>query len=203
MSKKKKKEEKPQEEVKQEKVKQEEVKQEEEKREPKAITVLDVDYERLEFEAADYKDKYLRLLAESENARRRMQKERQEMVKFAVQDIIVDFLRPLDQFETALNFAEQMSDEVKNWAIGFEMILKQFKDVFVSHGVTSYSAKEGINFDPHYHEAVELVETDEHEPGTVIKEILKGYSMGDRTIRPAHVKVAKVIDKKSEEDEKE
>ena len=199
MSKKKKEEKK--EEQPQEGVKQEEVKQEE-KREPKAITVLDVDYERLEFEAADYKDKYLRILAESENARRRMQKERQEMMKFAIQDIIIDFLRPLDQFETALNFAEQMSDEVKNWAIGFEMILKQFKDVFVSHGVTSYSVKEGVHFDPHYHEAVELVETDEHEPGTVIKEILKGYSIGDRTIRPAHVKVAKVVDKKSEEDEK-
>jgi molecular chaperone GrpE len=163
------------------------------------ITVMDIDYEKLESEASEYKDKYLRLLAESENSRKRMQKERKDMLKFAVQDVIVDILRPLDQFEKALKFAESSSEDVRNWAVGFEMIAKQFKDVFVDHGVKSYNVKEGDHFDPHYHEAVELVETEDHEAGTVIKVLSKGYTMGERTIRPAHVQVAKQTEKKQEE----
>ena len=171
--------------------------------EPKPITVLDLEYEKIKSDAEGYKDKYLRLLAETENSRRRMQKERLDMMKFAVQDMVIEMLRPLDQFETALNFAEQMSDEVKNWAIGFEMILKQFKEVFTGHGVMPYNVEIGSHFDPHHHEAVEIIETEEYESGTILKEVLRGYKMGDRTIRPAHVQVSKKPEKKVEENNKE
>lgn len=146
--------------------------------------------ESLEKSLKECQEKYLRLLADSENARKRMQKERQEHLKYAVENIIVEFLHPLDSFEKALKFAENMSDEVKNWALGFEMILGQFKQVLTANGIVPFESL-GKHFDPHLHEAVEVIETEEYSSGTVVHEFLKGYRMGDRTIRPARVKVAK------------
>ena len=104
--------------------------------------------------------------------------------------MIVEFLTPIDHMENALGFAQQMSDEVKHWAVGFQMILTQFKDVLNMNGVTPFKS-EGTHFDPHRHEAIETVETSAVPPGTVVEESLKGYIMGDKVIRPARVKVSK------------
>ena len=157
---------------------------------PTMITIADVELEQLKSELNECKDKYLRILAESENVRKRLQKERQELIQYAIQNVIVDFLNPIDHFENALSFSQQASDEVKHWASGFQMILNQFKDVLASNGVSTIRS-EGTSFDPNFHEAIEMVETADHLPGTVVEENLKGYKMGDRTIRPARVKVAK------------
>ena len=127
----------------------------------------------------NWKDKYLRALAEQENMRKRIQKEKQEMVSFGI-----------DNFENALRFAEAAVGEVKNWALGFEMILSQFKEVLHNHGIVSFHS-EGNTFDPQVHEAVEIVETTEYPDGTVMHEFTKGYKSATRTIRPARVKVAK------------
>jgi molecular chaperone GrpE len=159
-------------------------------REPKPITITDVELEQLKKDAGEYKDKYLRILAEAENARKRLQKEKQELIQYAIQNVIVDFLNPIDHMENALKFTQQMSDEIKHWAIGFQMILTQFKDVLANNGVTPFVSV-GKAFDPHCHEAVDSVTTDEYPPGTVIEESLRGYKMGDRIIRPARVKVSK------------
>jgi len=140
-------------------------------------------------EKEDYKDKYLRLLAESENMRKRMQKERQDMTRFAIENVLADVITPMDNLENALNAAKNMSDDVKNWALGFQMILSQFKDVLQEHGVSSFKS-EGELFDPHKHEAVESEETDQVPAGTVLQEYVKGYRCGDRIIRAARVKVS-------------
>lgn len=168
-------------------------------RQPVNVTISDIELEQLKKEANEFKDKYLRGLAEAENARKRLQKERQELTQYAVQNAIVDFLNPIDHFENALNFTQQASDEVKHWAIGFQMILNQFKDVLASNNVTAVKSV-GTHFDPHYHEAVEMVTTTDYPPGTVIEESLKGYKMGDRTIRPARVKVSKAPQPVSKEE---
>lgn len=161
---------------------------------PKMVTVTDEELKNLQKELLDYKDKYLRLLADADNARKRLQKERQELTKYAVEGIIVDFLRPLDNLENALKYAQDMSEEVKNWAFGFQMILSQFKDVLSENGVASINSL-GSHFDPHLHEAVETVETSDKPAGTIIEEYVRGYKMGDRTIRPARVKVSKAAGK--------
>lgn len=148
--------------------------------------------EQLEKEVKECQDKHLRLLAEMDNMRKRMQKERQETIKFAIEGIIAEILQPLDNFENALNFTSQMSGDVQTWAAGFQMILAQFKEVLSQNGVTTFQS-EGKPFDPHQHEAVEVEETDQYPEGTVIKEFVKGYKQGDRVIRPARVKVAKKI----------
>lgn len=156
----------------------------------KIIEIADSEWESINKELAECKDKYLRTLAESENARKRLQKEKQEMIQYAIQGAIVDFLNPIDHMENALNFTQQMSSEVKHWAIGFQMILSQFKDVLSNNGVAPFESV-GKPFDPHLHEAVETVTTADFPPGTVVEESLKGYKMGDKIIRPARVKVSK------------
>jgi molecular chaperone GrpE len=134
--------------------------------------------------------KYLNLLAENENSRKRFVKERQSQEKIALKKVILEFLQPLDSFSRALGFTDHMSDEVKNWAVGFEMIQQQFRDVLVSYDVKTFSSK-GEVFDAHKHEALEMVETSESKEGTIIEECFPGYLMGDKVIRPAKVKVAK------------
>lgn len=165
-------------------------------RKPVTVTTTDIELEQLKKDASEHKDKYLRLLAEQENTRKRLQKEREKLTEYAVQNIIVDFLHPIDHLENALKFMDQMSDEVKLWGQGFRMILDQFKEVLSTNGVVPIVSV-GKPFDPHLHEAIETVETTEYAPGTVVEENTRGYRMGDRTIRPARVKVAKAPGAKS------
>jgi molecular chaperone GrpE len=146
-------------------------------------------------ELKECQNKYLRALAEIENTRKRLYKEKQEMIGFAIENTISEFLPLLDSFENALKFAQNASDEIKNWANGFQMILAQFRDVIHNHGIIAFHS-EGNFFDPAFHEAMEVVETNDFPDGTIIEEFAKGYKNSNRTIRPAKVKVAKNIDKK-------
>jgi len=141
-------------------------------------------------EVIDYKDKYLRLLAEMENTRKRMQKEKLETMRFAIDNVLAEMIIPMDNLENALRGANQMVGEVKSWALGFEMILSQFKDVLQQNGVVAFNSEKEV-FDPHFHEAIETEETEDVSEGTILKEFVKGYRSGDRIIRPARVKVAK------------
>lgn len=179
-----------------ESISQEEVEQIEPKL--KIVQISDDELKGMQKEMIEYKDKYLRLLADVENSRKRMQKEKQDLTKYAIEGLIVDILHPLDNFENALKFAQDMSEEVKNWAYGFQMILAQFKDVLAQNGVFPIESL-GKQFNPHDHEAIEMIETDEEPAGTIIEESVRGYRMGDRTIRAARVKVAKKLQEKQEE----
>jgi len=144
-------------------------------------------------EAEEYKSKYLRNLAEMENARKRMQRERLELIKFANEQLILDLLNPIDQMEKALEFAEQASAEVSNWAMGFKMILNQLEAAIKGAGAESFEAG-GKHFDPHLHEAIDTVDDPQLEPGTIVKQHCKGYRMGERVIRPARVQVVRATD---------
>lgn len=149
--------------------------------------------EKWKLEAQDYKDKYLRLLAETDNIRKRLQKEKQEMTNYALQQLILDFLAPIDHMENALRCTGDVPEEVKNWSLGFQMILSQFQDVLANNGVRPFHAQ-GTPFDPHCHEAVEAVASSDFPPGTVMEEFIRGYKIGEKTLRPARVKVSKAID---------
>ena len=140
--------------------------------------------------ADDYKNKYLRTLADMENLRKRLQHEKQETISYAIDNMLAEFLTPLDSFENALAFTENLSPELRNWAQGFKMIANQFKEVLESHGIRTYEST-GKQFDPHFHEGVETIDTEDYEDGSVISEVVKGYKRGDRILRVAKVKVAK------------
>lgn len=137
----------------------------------------------------EYKDKYLRLLAELDNTRKRMQKEKQEATRFTVENTLSELLEPMDNLENALRMTENAGKEVKNWAQGFVMILGQFKEILHQHGITPFHS-EGQRFNPEIHYAVEMEETTEKPDGTILQEYVKGYRSKDRTVRPARVKVA-------------
>ena len=142
-------------------------------------------------ELDEMKNKYLRALADGENARKRLAKEKQEIISFGIESTICDFLPAIDSFENAIRFADAASGEVKNWAIGFQMILSQFRQVLQNYGITPVQS-EGTQFDPNYHDAVESIETTEVPEGTILKEFTKGYRSAVRTIRPARVQVARL-----------
>ncbi len=172
------------------------------KEEKKTLSIAELTQKQLEErtkEAKEFKDKYYRLLAESENMKKRMQKERTEMLAFAVDNAIISFLSPLDQFKKALEFASEGGDEVRNWAIGFEMIQKQFDEALSASGITPFTSL-GEVFDPHRHDAIEMVETSDHPNNTIIEEIEVGYLNQDRLVRPSKVKVA-ITPKESENED--
>jgi molecular chaperone GrpE len=143
----------------------------------------------LKQELSEYKDKYYRALAEIENSRKRLQREKIESQSFAIQNVIVDFLQPVDHFEVALKHAKGAKEEIRHWASGFEMILEQMKQVLSDHGVEAFDSL-GQPFDPHKHEALETEERKDVPPGIVIEEYVKGYRLGLRVIRAAKVKVS-------------
>ncbi|MFZ4099324.1 MAG: nucleotide exchange factor GrpE [Chlamydiia bacterium] len=145
-------------------------------------------------EAEEYREKYLRGLAEMENAKKRLSREKAEIVKYSNESLISDLLAPLDNLENALQYAEQGSAEVQHWALGFRMIVQQFTDALARAGAAPYSSL-GQPFDPNLHDAVEVVEVSEDKPeGHVVKEFVKGYRVADRVIRPARVQVSKYQD---------
>jgi molecular chaperone GrpE len=172
-----------------------------EDKEEKSIPFSEFQQKRLtqvEKELKEYKEKYVRLLAESENTRKRLHKEKTETLKFAIENTICDFIPALDNFENALNHSKNSTEEVKNWATGFNMILSQFRDILHNHNIVAFHS-EGNTFDPHFHEALEIVETSDHPDGMILEEYAKGYKSNQRTIRPARVKVAKEPAKEEEE----
>ncbi len=159
------------------------------KSEPPAAPPPEEEIARLKAEASEYKDKYLRALAEIENTRKRLSKEKLESQSFAVQNIVADLLQPIDHFEQALKHAESTNKEIAHWAFGFELILNQLRSILADHGAVPYDSK-GMIFDPHLHEAVETEERADVPEGTIIEEFQKGYKLAGRTIRAARVKVA-------------
>ena len=141
-------------------------------------------------EGKNFKDKYFRSLAEIENVRKRLQQEKQESITYAIDNMWIEFLEPLDNFENALGYTENLAPEVKICVQGFKMIAEQFREVLARYDIRPYESV-GLPFDPHFHEGIEIVETDQHEDGTVISEVVKGYRRGERILRVAKVKVAK------------
>jgi molecular chaperone GrpE len=131
-------------------------------------------------------DRLARMQAEFENARRRAAKEQQDFRDFATVDAIKSLLPVVDNFERAL----QAKSEPADFRTGVELIYKQLQDVLTKLGVRAIAAK-GEPFDPHVHEAIEMVETPDAADHEVLEEWQRGYKFKDRLLRPAMVKVAK------------
>ena len=142
--------------------------------------------EKLKAERDSLLDRLARAQAEFENARRRASKEQQDFRDYAAADAIKPLLPVLDSFERAL----QVKSEPADFRGGVELIYKQLQDALSKVGVKAIPAK-GEPFDPHVHEAIEMVETTDAADHEVIEELQRGYKIKDRLLRPAMVKVAK------------
>jgi molecular chaperone GrpE len=148
---------------------------------------------RLEGEVKELRESVARRQADFENYRKRMDRERAETYNRVVADIAAKLLPVLDNLKRALETEASLeaseSDEFRHFLSGVDLIYKQLAGVLDALGVKPVLA-EGEQFDPHLHEAVVTEPTDDYEPDTVIQEIVRGFRMGDKLIRPSLVKVA-------------
>jgi molecular chaperone GrpE len=133
-------------------------------------------------------DRLLRALAEMDNMRRRLQREREEYLRFANETLLRDLIPALDNLDRALAAARHATDTARI-VEGVELIQRELLRVLEKHGVTRYSAV-GQPFDPTRHEATERVIRPETPPGTVVEESAPGYLLNGRVLRPAQVAVA-------------
>jgi len=137
-------------------------------------------------EIASEKDKYLRLLAEYDNFRKRSQKERENTYSDVRADTVMKFLPVYDNLERALK--TETTDEA--YSKGVEMTLAQFKELLVSLGVTEIDSATGTAFDPTVHNAVMHVEDANLGEGVIAEEFQKGFKLADKVLRCSIVKVA-------------
>jgi len=144
-------------------------------------------------------EKFLRAYAELENYKKRVEKERSEHFKYANEDLLRDMLPLIDNLYRAIEHASSEGDDnPKALAEGVRLTLAEFMRVLEKHGVEAIESV-GKPFDPNLHEAMLQVETEDHEPLTIVEEFQKGYRLKGRLLRPARVSVAK----RPEPDEKE
>lgn len=144
----------------------------------------------------DEHEKMLRAAADLENYKKRAQKEKEEVQKFGSEKLLKDLLPVFDNFDRALEHANSASD-FESFKKGVQMIRKQFEDSLVKHGVKSFSAK-GEVFDPTRHEAMSAAETTDMPPNHVFSEVLRGFTLNDRLVRPALVVVSRAPEKPAE-----
>jgi len=140
-------------------------------------------------ELAELKDRYLRSLAESENARKRIRQQSDEMVRLQRENLLRELLPVVDNLERAVDAARDGGNG-KPIVEGVEMVLRSMLDFLKTHGVIQL-ASVGQPFDPQRHEAVDQIESSDHPPNTVVNEFHRGYQIGDRLLRPARVAVTK------------
>ncbi len=137
-------------------------------------------------------NKYARLGAEFENFKRRSDKKRQNTLKYANEQILIEILPIIDHLEQAIASGqnETKGDKSKGVLLGVQMVLKQFEDVMKKFGIEGFSAL-GKPFDPNLHEAMTQQVDDTVEGGTVLQEYQKGYTLNSRLVRAARVVVSK------------
>jgi len=146
----------------------------------------EAEMDKLRAERDTLVDRLARLQAEFENARKRAVREQQEFREYAVADAMKELLPTLDSFERALQTSAGDRSEFRS---GVELIYKQLQDALVKLGLRPIPAK-GEPFDPHLHQAIEMVDTREAKDHHVIEELQRGYKLKDRLLRPSMVKVA-------------
>ena len=140
--------------------------------------------------AEEYYDRLQRQVAEADNLRKRLAKEKQDAIRYANESLIEELLPTMDSFEMAISAARDSDDNsIDSLKTGIEMVYTQLKRTLEEIGVTEIDAI-GQAFDPSQHEAMSRKKTDEAEEGTVLEQTRKGYRLRDRLLRAASVVVA-------------
>ncbi len=137
----------------------------------------------------DTHEKMLRAVADLDNYKKRAQKEKEEIQKFGAERMLKDFLPVIDNLERALEHAGKNAD-FESLRQGVGMTRKMFDDALGKHGIKGFSAV-GQPFDPRLHEAMQQVETSDVPANHVVSEMVRGYTLNERLVRPALVVVAK------------
>ncbi|MDD4956521.1 MAG: nucleotide exchange factor GrpE [Candidatus Omnitrophica bacterium] len=140
-------------------------------------------------ERDSFHDKWLKVHAEYENTRRRLEKDKNDQVKFANEMIISQLVPIMDNFDLAFN-AMESAPEKSSVMEGIKIIQKEFHRVLEDNGVRKIDTH-GQQFDPNLHEAVAMVDSVDIKDNTIVEEVRAGYMLNGRLLRPAQVKVAR------------
>ena len=159
----------------------EETKEEETSENDKRYEVLKDNYDKLN-------SQYMRLAADFENFRKRQESEKENLLRFGLENALTKMIEVLDNFERAEKALENIEDYTK-YKESFELLHKQVIDSLAKLGLEPINAQ-GQEFDPNLHEAVMQTPTSEHPENTVIAELQKGYKLGEKVLRPSMVNVA-------------
>lgn len=143
----------------------------------------------LQQERDDLYERLLRKTAEFDNFRKRIERERKDFTEWAAADVLSDLLAVIDDFDRALTV--ETPEAARPYKVGVEMIHKALHDLVRKRGVTEIEAL-GHDFNPHHHQAVSYEEVAGARDGEVVQVLQQGYMLGDRLLRPAMVRVAKV-----------
>jgi molecular chaperone GrpE len=143
---------------------------------------------RLTAEAEEHQQRFVRAQADFDNFRRRTQKEKEELAKYASMKLITELVPVIDNFERAMATVPE-GTESESFSKGIQMIFRQLESVLNNEGLTAMETV-GQPFNPEFHQAIMQVESDEYEEGTVVEEVQKGYMLKDKVLRPAMVKVS-------------
>jgi molecular chaperone GrpE len=155
---------------------------------PATATVSDDPLAAVQQEKDALQDRLLRTVAEFDNFRKRIDRERRELAEFAASDVVMELLPIVDNFERALQTSAP--PEAEPFRRGIEMIHRQMLDLLRKRGVRPIDVV-GADFDPNFHQAIMHEASTDHREGEVMQELQRGYMLGDRLLRPAMVKVAK------------
>ena len=159
----------------------EEIKDEGNSESDKRYEVLKDNYDKLN-------SQYMRLAADFENFRKRQESEKENLLRFGLENALSKMIEVLDNFERAKKALENTEDYTK-YKESFELLHKQVIDSLAKLGLEPINAQ-GQEFDPNLHEAVMQTPTSEHQENTVIAELQKGYKLGEKVLRPSMVNVA-------------
>lgn len=156
------------------------------KKEPKKTHKDNKELDNIKNELALEKEKSMRIQAEMMNFRKRKEDEAANIRKYANEDILLQLVSVIDNFERALSME---NEENKEFLKGFQMIYTNIQNIITSSGVTEIDAL-NKEFDPNYHQAVLTEKRDNVESGMVIEVLQKGYMYKDKVLRPVMVKVS-------------
>ena len=156
--------------------------------------------EELELKVAELKDQLLRAVADSENIRKRSEREKEQTRKFGIANFAKDLLSIADNLGRALDAAPKnediKDDAIKNFVIGIQMTEQELQKAFDNNNIRKIDPI-GQKFDYNFHQAMFEVEETDQEPGVVVQVLQPGYAIDDRILRPAMVGVSKAKDDKT------
>ena len=178
-----------------------EEKVEEEKKEETQINLLKERLAKSEEQTKELEDRLLRLAADFDNYKKRMAKEFGYLIKNANENLILQLLDTLDNFQRALNSAKT-SNDYENFHKGVVLIYNHMKEILTKEGLKEIESI-GKPFDPNFHEAVTQAESDKYDEGIIMDEISKGYMLNDRLLRASKVAVSKGKPKEEKVESKE
>ena len=167
------------------------------------VKITEKEFEELKGKAGqrdEYYNKWLKIHAEYENTRKRMEKEKSDHMKFANEDIISQLFPIMDNFDMAFAAMEKAKDKTAVMD-GIKLVQKEFHRILEDNGVEKIETV-GKQFDPNVHEAVLAVKTSEHPDGLILEEVRTGYMLNKRLLRPAQVTVAKNSAEEGKQDTK-